>query len=107
MAYLNQLAKMSAPVGKPPAIKKPNLGAAPIPAAQPHIQPPPYDAAMDPAWKGILDPNNHDLRNLLNSLEPEQRQVLLVNIGRASPSPIGAQPDAMPPSMPSLPPPGP
>lgn len=105
MAYLNALQSAAAPVGTPPATPAPNVGTPP--AAQPHVEAPPYDAANDPAWKGLLDPNDHAFRNFLNELSPEHRQMLLqkamtMKAQRAAPSPIpGPQ---LPPNAPMPPP---
>lgn len=92
MAYLQQLGRLaSGLIGTPPSVTPPNIGAAPTVApAQPHIEPPPYDVAMDPAWKGILDPNDHELRNILNGMSPEERQVFLVRLGKAGGPPAVA-----------------
>ena len=49
---------------------------APPPPANESIAPPSYDVAHDPGWKGLVDPHNHPLRNLLNQLSPEEREVL-------------------------------
>lgn len=82
-------------VGTPPvAGTKGNLG---VPPAQPHIESAPYDAAIDPAWKGILDPNDHELRNFINQQSPEDRQMLLQRVAKMG-GKGGAQPPAMPPA---------
>lgn len=66
-------------LGTPPSRQAPNVG---VPPAQPHIEPAPYDVAMDAAWKGVVDPNDHELRNFLNGLSPEERQMLITRLGR-------------------------
>jgi hypothetical protein len=63
-----------------------------VAAAKPHIEAPPYDAAIDPGWKGILDPHDHELRNFLNGISPEERQMLLVRLGKAGAPPVPPQP---------------
>lgn len=110
MAFGQALAKLAGSggggVGAPPAPKVANIGA---PPAQPHVQPPPYDAAVDPGWKGILDPNDHELRNLLNGLSPEERQVLLKRMSGAPSIAPGAVPPggavglSAPPAIAALP----
>lgn len=99
MAYLAQLLSRANPaIGKPPAPNRPAIGAAPTVApAQSHIEPPPYDAAMDPGWKGILDPSDHELRNFLNGLSPEERQMLLVRLGKTGAPPAAPGAAALPP----------
>lgn len=91
MAFGNALSKLGAlggaGLGVAPVKAAPQLGA---PPAQPHVQPPPYDAATDPGWKGILDPNDHELRNILNNLSPEERQVLLKRMSGAPIAPAAA-----------------
>ena len=67
-------------LGNPPPRGR-NIGMAPV-AAQPHIEAPSYDSGLDPAWHGILDPNDHALRNALNEMSPETRQLLLMRLGR-------------------------
>ena len=106
MAYQSLLAKLGAGgggVGAPPAA--PAAAAGGVPPAQPHIEPAPYDVATDPAWKGIVDPNDHELRNFLNQTTPEERQMLLMRLmkmggaGAAPAAPAGA-PGAMPGAAP-------
>jgi hypothetical protein len=85
VAYLNELAALAGKgVGQPPQPRAQTLGQPPgsvgVPAAQPHVEPPPYDAAMDPAWKGILNPSDHEFRNALNDMSPEIRQLLLTRL---------------------------
>ena len=101
MAYLQHMTASINPqaqaLGKPPIQVRANIGTAPpVAAAQPHVEPPPYDAAMDPAWRGILDPNDHELRNALNAMTPETRQMLLVRLGRAVPPAVAAEPHGLP-----------
>ena len=89
MAYLSAMQKLAAPsVGTAPQPRAPSIG---VPPVQAHIEPAPYDVAMDPGWKGVLDPNDHELRNFLNGLSPEERQMLLTRVGKiggaGSPSP--------------------
>jgi hypothetical protein len=88
-------------LGAPPAPVR-TMGAPP-PAAQPHVAPPPYDAATDPAWRGILDPNDHAFRNTLNEMDPETRQMLLQKMMAAR---AGSMLNAAP-HMPPQPAPGP
>jgi len=99
MSYINALSSLSNPVGSPPSAKQPAIGAPPAVASQPHIEAPAYDAGMDPAWHGILDPNDHALRNALSEMSPEVRQLLLMRLGKiqapsaAHPAiPVGAAP---------------
>jgi hypothetical protein len=93
--YQRALAASATPLGSPPAAGR-AIGTPPaIPAAQPHIEPAPYDVAQDPAWKGIVDPNDHELRNFLNAASPEERQMLLNRLGKgqaAAPPVTAAQP---------------
>lgn len=92
MAYLNRVASLLSPsigtpspapsphgsISTPPSgVKSVTTRFAQVPEAKPHVQPAPYDAAHDPAWKPFLDPNDHELRNMLNQLSPEERQLLL------------------------------
>jgi len=98
MSYLNQLAAAASPVGAPPAPSAPNIGTAPV-ASQPHVEAPAYDAGLDPSWAGVLDPNDHALRNALSEMSPEVRQLLLMRLGKiqapsaAHPAiPVGAAP---------------
>ena len=70
----------TSPLGNPPPRGR-NIGMAPVPA-QPHIEAPEYDSGLDPAWHGILDPNDHALRNALNEMSPEVRQLLLMRLGK-------------------------
>lgn len=80
LAAMQKLMSASKPALGTPAAKSPaNVG---VPPMQSHIEPPPYDAAVDPAWKGILDPNDHELRNFLSQLSPEERQMLLLRVGK-------------------------
>jgi hypothetical protein len=90
-------------IGTAPATAKKALG---VPPAQPHIEPAPYDAATDPGWQGLLDPNDHEFRNFLNQISPEERQMLLKRAQTLGAKGGGAQPaPAMPPA--AMPPPGP
>jgi hypothetical protein len=74
MGYLGMLARAASNgMGRPPANPR-NVGTPP--AAQPHIEAAPYDVAQDPGWAKILDPADHALRNFLNEISPEQRQML-------------------------------
>ena len=96
MSYLSHLAAASGSMGAPPAPQQKAVGAPPMP--QPHITPAPYSVAKDPGWKGIVDPNDHELVNLLDKLEPEERQLLQQRVlqkmgGGAAPPPMpGASP---------------
>ena len=100
MAYLQHITAaldpQNAAIGKPPVKVTAKIGTPPPGAVAPpqaHVEPPPYDAAMDPGWHGILDPNDHELRNFLGRISPEERQMLLVRLGRTPPTaPIPAAP---------------
>jgi hypothetical protein len=110
MGYLAALQQMaSRGMGKPPANPR-NVGTPPLVAAKPHIEAAPYDVAMDPGWKQFLDPSDHELRNALNEMTPEVRQMLLQRVmqmkGPIQPGgvPQGVPPDAqqgLPPSGPN------
>ena len=90
MSYLAQLGASANPVGTPPPSR--NIGTpTPIPAAQPHIEPTPYDVAHDPAWRPFLNPHDHEMRNILNELSPEARMTLLKRF-MAKPTPAGQIP---------------
>ena len=55
---------------------------------QTHIEPPPYDAAKDPAWKPLLVHGGEEFRNMINSLDDSARQMLhgvLTSIQKANP----------------------
>lgn len=69
-AALNALANPAPPVGKPPTV------AAIPPPPNPNAAPPAYDIAHDPGWKGMVDPHDHALRNFLNGISPEERELL-------------------------------
>jgi hypothetical protein len=77
MSFAGAAQSLGGQLGAPPSGAG-KLGSPPagIPPAQPHIEGAPYDVAKDPGWKGIIDPNDHELRNLLNEMTPEQRQIL-------------------------------
>lgn len=70
------------PIPRPKNIGTPSPSPTPHVPAQPHIEPPEYDAGLDPAWHGILDPNDHALRNALSGMSPEVRQLLLMRLGK-------------------------
>ena len=93
MAYTSALRGLLGGIGTPPSqAQTPSIGTPGAVAAQPHVEAPPYDVAHDPGWHGILDPNDHPLRNFLNGLSPEERQLLLMRLGAARPSPVAARP---------------
>jgi hypothetical protein len=104
MGYLQQMAQGASPMGAPPA--GPNVG---TPPPLPSTDPPPYDVLQDPAWAGMVHPNEHAWRSFLNELSPEHRQMLLQKAnqlksgGRAAapPMPAGPPPSAAPP-MPGM-----
>lgn len=106
MSYLNHLAQAATNgVGSPPAPRARNIGAPPAFSPQPHVAPPPYTVAKDPGWAGIVDPNDHELVNVLDKMEPEERQLFQTRIqqllrGLKGGAPGGA-PDGAPPQMPS------
>jgi hypothetical protein len=55
---------------------------------QPHIEPAPYDAAKDPAWKQWLVHGGEEFRNLINSMDDGARQMLhgvLTSVQSANP----------------------
>lgn len=107
MSYLNALAQLASPAGVPPPTRAALIGAAPQPlpptnglpepavAAQPHVEPPPYDVAKDAAWLRYLHPHDHPMRNFLNGLSPEERQMLHGFLQR-----IAKARDAGPPPLP-------
>jgi hypothetical protein len=69
------------------------IGAPPsVPELQPHIGAPPYDVAKDPAWQGIVAPDDHPLRNFLNGLSPEERQMLLERLAKGKAGGMGQPP---------------
>lgn len=74
-------------VGAPPSAKpSPAVGTPPPP--NPNAAPHPYDAANDPAWKGLLDAADHAFRNFLNGLDPDHREMLRQKLTTAAtPSP--------------------
>jgi hypothetical protein len=103
MSYLHQLqSAASGGMGSPPTPGPRHIGAAP-PGPQ-HTEPPPYDVAHDPAWKGILDPNNAPLRSFLNEISPEQRQMLLQEVMKMKAAPMLNQAQMMPTQPPVGPP---
>jgi hypothetical protein len=101
MGYMNALQKLALPqlgAGARP-------GANATPAAQPHIEPAPYDVAHDPGWTGVIDPNDHAVRNFLNGLTPEERMLVLKLAQKGVPG-LQPGPGAGPPGG-APPPPGP
>jgi hypothetical protein len=78
MGYLAALQRLaSGGIGRAPAANTRNIATPPlVPPAQSHVEAPPYDVAQDPGWAKILDPADHALRNFLNELSPEHRQML-------------------------------
>lgn len=71
---------------------------APPPPA-PHVTPPPYDAALDGAWQNYLEPNDHAFRNVLNEMDPDQRQLILQQLMRQRAlMPLGAA-QSIPPTF--------
>lgn len=87
-------------IGAQPAAAGARHSSIGVPPAKPHIEAAPYDAAQDPGWKGILDPNDHELRNFLNQIEPEQRQMLLQRVMQAA---SAMKPGNGPPGVPPIP----
>lgn len=83
------------PFGAPP--KSATIRFNTPPAAQPHVEPPPYDVAQDPGWRGLVDPNDHELRNFLNQISPEERQMLLSRLQQIG---TALRPGAVPPGVP-------
>jgi hypothetical protein len=106
MNYLAGLAQQASQgMGSPPSPQARNIGA-PGFVPQPHVAPPPYTVAKDPGWAGIVDPGDHELINILDKMEPEERQVFQQRIqaimGKLKPmlQGGGAAPPPMPPAMP-------
>ena len=101
MSYFAQLASAASNgVGNPPAPQQRNIGAPPA-GPQPHIAPPPYTVAKDPGWAGIVDPSDHELINVLDKMEPEERQLFQTRIQQLLRGLKGAAPGGAPPQMPS------
>ncbi len=84
-------------VGTPPGPAGPGGLGAP-PAAQPHITPAPYDVAHDHGWQKAHPAigMDHELRNFLNQLQPEERQMLLQRFMSAIKNAAGGAAKAVP-----------
>ena len=91
-------------IGGPPS---PAPGAGSIstpPPPMPSTEPPPYDVAQDPAWRGLLDSQNHAMRSFLNELSPEHRQMLLNEFMKHKAHAMLNAPPRMPPAPTTGPP---